>query len=228
MASGVGDCRARLTFGRFLFSERRRLAAAFRRRLYFYFMASTPPASARQQVPSEVYVTLAGLVDDQMVQRVFANGAIAVNSGVKKMHLLIQSPGGTVGDGIAIYNYLRSLPIEIITYNGGSVMSIAVLVYLAGKVRKVSKAATFMIHRTAFTFNTPATAEALKIRAEGLLIHDARSEAILRQHIEMPAEKWHIHERGDLTLSADDSVKFGIAHEFADFLPPAGNQIFNV
>jgi ATP-dependent Clp protease protease subunit len=44
---------------------------------------------------------------------------------------LVQSTGGFVGDGIAIYNYLRNVPIEIIAYNGGMVSSIAVLVFIS-------------------------------------------------------------------------------------------------
>src|SRR5579859_1867486 len=100
------------------------------------------------QLPEEVYLTLTGLVDQDMVKRIFNSFAVAVNGGVKTAHMLIQSTGGMVSEGVAIYNYLRGLPINLITYNGGSVASIAVLVYLSGKTRKASATSTFMIHRT--------------------------------------------------------------------------------
>jgi ATP-dependent Clp protease protease subunit len=179
-------------------------------------------------IPAEVYATLAGTVNADMTRRVFSGGSVAINSGVKTLHLLIQSTGGFVGDGIGIYNYLRSLPIELVTYNGGSVSSIAVLVYLAGKIRKVSKTATFMIHKSTFTFGTPTTAERLKLATDGLLVEDSRSEAILREHVNLPPEKWEIHERGELTLSAEESVKFGLAHAVADFMLPPGNKLYNL
>jgi ATP-dependent Clp protease protease subunit len=186
--------------------------------------ATTPAA----QLPSEVYATLTGMVDAQMTQRVFSNGAVAVNNGVKKMHLLIQSIGGTVGEGVGIYNFLRNLPLELVTYNGGNVLSIAVMVYLAGRVRKTSKTAAFMIHKSTYTLPTPTPAERLKISAEGLMVEDARSETILREHIKLAPEKWHVHERGDLYLTAEEAVTAGLAHEIADFAPPLGSRLFNI
>ncbi len=176
-------------------------------------------------IPPEIYATIAGSVDADMVRRVFQAGAIAVNARVQKLHLLIQSTGGFVGDGVALYNYLRNLPIEITTYNAGSVMSIAVLIYLAGKIRNISKAATFMVHKSVFTFSAPATAGLLQVTAEGLLTDDARSEAILREHMNLPLEKWRTHERGPLTLTAEESVQFGLAHAIADWAPPSGGPI---
>src|SRR5262245_51143183 len=92
-------------------------------------------------LPTEIYATLTGPVDADMVRRVFNGGAVAVNGGIRRVHLLVQSAGGFVGDGVVLYNYLRNLPVEFITYNAGSVLSIAVLVYLAGSLRKVSKTA---------------------------------------------------------------------------------------
>jgi ATP-dependent Clp protease protease subunit len=178
--------------------------------------------------PTEVYATLTGLVDGDMTRRVFAGGSVAMNAGIKKLHLLIQSTGGFVGEGIGIYNYLRALPIELVTYNGGIVSSIAVLVYLAGKVRNVSKTATFMIHKSTYSFGTPTTAERLKLATDGLLVEDARSEAILWQHVNLPSEKREIHERGDLTLTAEESVKFGLAHGIAGFAVPPGFNLFNL
>jgi ATP-dependent Clp protease protease subunit len=163
-----------------------------------------------------------------MVRRVFSAGPVAVNSKVRKIHLLIHSTGGFVGDGIALHNYLRNLPIEITTYNAGAVSSIAVIVYLAGKVRNVSKAATFMIHKSTITSPAPATAELLKLTTESLMVDDARSEAILRDYVNLPLKKWRAHERGPLTLTAEESVQFGLAHAIADWAPPAGASISTI
>jgi ATP-dependent protease ClpP protease subunit len=58
------------------------------------------------------------------VQRVFQTSAIAINGGVKTIHLLFHSSGGRVADGVVLYNYFRNLPIELYIYTGGSVSSI--------------------------------------------------------------------------------------------------------
>lgn len=180
-------------------------------------------------IPPVIYATLTGIVDASMVQRVFAAGAPIVNSKVKTVHLLIQSTGGGIGDGIALYNYLRNLPIELVTYNVGQVSSIAVLIYLSGKRRLVNKSATFMLHKSTMTLITPAPVEQLQRAAQGLSIEDARSEAILHEHLPaLPPELWERHERGELTLTAEESVTFGLAHELGDFAPPAGSSLSTV
>ncbi len=180
------------------------------------------------QEEGEIYATLAGPVNEFMVQKVFQGFTVAMNNRVKRIHLLMQSTGGVVGDGVAIYNFIKNLPIEVIAYNGGQVQSIAVIAFLAAKKRKVSKTATFMIHRSHFSAGIPASSHELKAIAESLAIDDTRTESILRAHIQMPADKWEVHDNANLFLDADDSVKYGIADEITDFCPPLGATIFNV
>lgn len=56
-------------------------------------------------------------------------------SDYSRIHLLLSSPGGSVAHGITLYNYLKSIPIEVFTYNIGSVDSIGVVVYCSGDRR---------------------------------------------------------------------------------------------
>ena len=44
----------------------------------------------------------------------------------------IGSYGGDVAAGIVLYNYLKSLPFEVMTHNIGEVSSSAILFYLGG------------------------------------------------------------------------------------------------
>jgi ATP-dependent Clp protease protease subunit len=97
---------------------------------------------------SEAWLTFAGFIDNQACNRLFGHIGQIIQAKLSRIHLLIQSGGGIVGDGIAMYNVLSRLPIEVVTYNAGAAESIAVLPYLAGKTRRVSKNATFMIHRS--------------------------------------------------------------------------------
>jgi hypothetical protein len=63
---------------------------------------------------------------------------------------------------------------------------------------------------------------------QGLMIDDARSEAILREYVNLPLEKWRTHEHWPLTLTAEESVQFGLAHAIADWVPPAGASISTI
>ena len=53
-----------------------------------------------------------------------------ISQGAKRMGLLISSPGGDVFQGLSAYNYLKGVPLEIVTQNFGSVDSIGVVLLL--------------------------------------------------------------------------------------------------
>jgi hypothetical protein len=98
--------------------------------------------------PPEIYGVFCGNVDQASVARIMSGMATAINNRVPRLHLLFQSSGGLVGDGVCLYNFLKALPIPLTIYNVGSVSSIAALAYLGAEERKVSAHATFMLHRT--------------------------------------------------------------------------------
>lgn len=180
------------------------------------------------QLPEEVYATIAGGIDTQMVQKIFQAGATAVNGGVKMLHLLIHSMGGSVADGIALYNYLHNLPLKLTTYNAGSVSSAAVLIFLAGQTRRSSESANFMIHRTGIAPNPMSNAIQLQSLVDSLVADDVRTEKIYREYIKMPDDKWKLHEQTNLFITAKEAVDFALIHEIADFKPPTGAQLFNL
>ncbi len=177
---------------------------------------------------TEIYATLAGRVDDAMVQRLFNQIAGAVSNGVQTLHLMIQSTGGIIGDGIALHNYLKNLPIDIIAYNTGMVQSIAVVMFLAARKRKASRTATFMIHKATFYGGSAATSAQLSAVTQSLVVDDARIESILKEHIRMPEEKWSVHRFADLFITAHEALEFGLVNEIADFAPPPGATLINI
>jgi ATP-dependent Clp protease protease subunit len=177
-------------------------------------------------LPSEIYVVFCGAIDQNSTQQFFKGLVGATTQDVKQIHILFQSTGGTVSDGIALYNFFRSLSVELTLYNAGQVSSAALTAYLGAKNRKVSEYASFMIHRT----TSPAIAlEGRKLRAmtESVFLDDERTEAILRKHLVMPDEKWAALEH-NLWLTAKDAVKYGVADEIAEFAPPLGTRLFKL
>jgi ATP-dependent protease ClpP protease subunit len=73
-----------------------------------------------------------------------------------KIHLLISSPGGSVFHGLSLYNFLYGIPLEVDTYNFGSVDSIGVILFCAGKNRYSVPDARFLIHGVSFSFQGQA------------------------------------------------------------------------
>ena len=69
-----------------------------------------------------------------------------LQKGITKLHLLLSTPGGSVYDGISLYNYLKGIGIEVNTYNFGCVDSIGVVVFCAGTNRYSTPHARFLLH----------------------------------------------------------------------------------
>jgi len=62
------------------------------------------------------------------------------------LYFLFSSNGGSVNAGIALYNFLRALPVEIIMHNTGSIDSIATVIFLAADKRYAALHSTFLFH----------------------------------------------------------------------------------
>ena len=178
--------------------------------------------------PKEAWFTLSGDVNSDMVHRVFEAVSTMTDHGIDTAHVLLQSNGGYVSDGLCLYNFLANSPVKFVMYNAGAVASIAVILYLAGSRRYASETARFMVHKSHATASPGARPDALNIIVEGLRADDARTESILRKHIELTPEQWAIHQYSDLHLTSRDAKVAGMITDVADFAPPKGMRIRNM
>jgi ATP-dependent Clp protease protease subunit len=176
----------------------------------------------------EGWYTLSGDVNSDMVHRVFEAVSGMAEDGIETAHVLLQSNGGYVSDGLCLYNFMANSPVKFVMYNGGAVASIAVILFLAGKERYASETARFMVHKSHATASPGSRPEALAIIVEGLRADDARTESILRKHVELSPEQWAIHQYSDLHLTARDAKTAGVINDIADFAPPKGALLRNI
>lgn len=149
----------------------------------------------------------------------------SLNPPATHIHLLFQSLGGSVGDGICLYNFFQALTIDLTLYNVGAVQSIATIAYLGAKKRKTSAYAVFGLHRT---HSSPqfATASRLQAATELMTIDDKRTEAILRKHLRLTDKHWSQLNLIELALTGEEAVSVGLADEVAEFSPPKGAKIY--
>jgi len=68
---------------------------------------------------------------NQMTQLVLEQ----IRKGIERFVFLMSSPGGNVFAGLSAYNFLKGIPVEVITHNYGSVDSIAAILFCAGSKR---------------------------------------------------------------------------------------------
>ena len=185
-------------------------------------------SEAQTNSGTDAYFTLSGDVNSDMVHRVFEAVSSMSEAGIETAHVLLQSNGGYVSDGLCLYNYLSNAPMKFVMYNGGAVASIAVILFLAGSRRYASETARFMVHKSHATASPGARPDALNIIVEGLRADDARTESILRKHIELTPDQWAIHQYSDLHLTSRDAKAAHVINDVADFAPPRGMHIRNI
>src|SRR4051812_644439 len=85
-----------------------------------------PPAPvSTSTLPETVYGVFSGEINQESVQRVINGTTLALAQSVRTLHLLFQSGGGYIPDGICLYNYFKALTLDVTIYNGGGVSSMA-------------------------------------------------------------------------------------------------------
>lgn len=174
------------------------------------------------------YFLLSGDVNSDMVRRVFGAIDAMTADGTQSAHILLQSNGGYVSDGICLYNMLTHSPIDLVMYNCGAVASIAVILFLSGKYRVASDTARFMLHKSHANAPSGSRPEALKIIADGLMADDRRTETILHRHVRLTQAMWGVHANADLHLAAADALSAGLIHRIGNFAPPQGMPVHHI
>lgn len=168
----------------------------------------------------EIWVACVGVLDVQMARSVAQLLVNAASDDVTRIHTLIHSPGGTVNEGVFLYEFFRSFPVEVVAYNGGHVGSASLSAYLGARKRHVCPNGTFLVHRTKPAPVNTWTLPHIQTIVDGLQIEDTRTEAVLRSAARLTQEHWNVFLSGcDLTLDANTAVEVGIAHELGSFTP---------
>ena len=136
----------------------------------------------------------------------------AVNSGHINVH--INSYGGDVAEGLAIYNVLRNHAAHITTICDGFACSAASVVFMAGDDRIMSPASLLMIHNawTAAVGN----ADELRKAADDIETITQASVAAYMEHATIPEEEVKKLMDAETWILPVDAVEMGFATAVAE------------
>ncbi len=181
------------------------------------------------QTEKIAYLGFTGPIEAGGVTRIAQTLNAAVVNHYTAVYLCLNSPGGYVGDGIYLYNHIRSLPIKVVIHNIGSCSSIAVAIFAAGEERYCSKHSMFMIHPTSIGGSHDGmVAERLNSSLQSALADDERTESILRERFSIPKRLLSDRRRKDVHIKPDDALKFGLVHGVREFLLPRGCEVVQI
>jgi ATP-dependent Clp protease protease subunit len=87
-----------------------------------------------------------------------------IMKGQKEIYILFSSQGGSVADGITLFNFIKALPAKVIMHNTGVVDSIANVVFLAGAERFAVSNSSFLFHGVGFDITQPTRFEEKQLK----------------------------------------------------------------
>lgn len=126
---------------------------------------------------------------------------------ISSLTVLIDSIGGEVDEGFAIYDYLRSLGVPVTTRTDGACASIATVIFLAGDSRVAC--GELMIH--APWMEVQGNADELKAYADEISRVQGRLEKFYAEKTGLSQETVHALIQHDRYLPADEAVSLGFA-----------------
>jgi ATP-dependent Clp protease protease subunit len=128
----------------------------------------------------------------------------------KDISVYINSPGGSVYSGLAIYDTMQFIKPDVSTICVGMAMSMGALLLAGGKKGKRYGLpnAKVLIHQALGSFEGQVTD--IEIHAREMSDMRRRLDEILAKHTEQTVEKVHADTDRDYFMSADEAKAYGI------------------
>ena len=129
----------------------------------------------------------------------------------KDVSLYINSPGGVVYSGLAIYDTMQFIRPDVRTICFGMAMSMGAILLAGGAAGKRTSLpnSKIMIHQGS-TPGFEGQATDIEIRAREILALQRRMEEILSHHTGQPVEQIHLDVERDNFMSAEEARAYGL------------------
>ena len=137
------------------------------------------------------------------------------------IHLYINSPGGSITAGLAIYDTMQFIRCDVATYCVGQAASMGALLMAGGKAGKRFLLANnrVLIHQPLISGELIAPATDLEIEAKEILRLRERIYQILAKHTGQSAKKIEKDCDRNLWLDAEEAIKYGLADKVLQKAP---------
>ena len=165
-------------------------------------------------------IFIGGEIEDDVANLVIAQLLYLQNENAEAdISIYINSPGGVITSGMAIYDTMQFVGCNVSTYCLGQASSIAAVLLAAG-----TKGRRFVLPNSRLLIHQPwggarGTATDISIQAEEILRLRACLNQILVHHTGQPLEKIEEDVDRDRFLSAEEAVKYGLADQIIQSLP---------
>jgi ATP-dependent Clp protease protease subunit len=160
---------------------------------------------------NERIIFLGTPVDDQIANLIIAQLLhLESEDPDKDVYIYVNSPGGSVYAGLAIYDTMQYIKPDVQTICVGIAMSMGALLLAGGAKGKrlALPNAKILIHQVSSGFQGQATD--IEIQARETINMKRRMEEILAHHSEQPLEKVSKDMERDYFMTAQEAKDYGI------------------
>lgn len=153
--------------------------------------------------------------DDEDISAMSFKKELDAVGAVEKINLYINSPGGSVFEGITIHNMLKRHEAEIIAHIDALAASIASVIAMAADKIIMPSNSMMMIHN-AWSF-VVGNAAKMRKEADNLdRISSSAKESYLSRNLSISEDELQKMLDDETWLSAEDCVKYGLADEIVE------------
>ncbi len=159
-------------------------------------------------------IFLGDAVDDQVANLIIAQLLfLEAEEPEQDIYIYVNSPGGTVTSGMAVYDTMLYVKPDIQTICIGQASSMGALLLAAGKKGKrfALPNSRIMIHQPSGGFQGQSAD--IDIHAKEILRMRDALDKILSEHTGQPLEKVRTDTDRDFFMSGEDAKKYGIVDE---------------
>lgn len=134
----------------------------------------------------------------------------------KDIQIYINSPGGSVTAGMAIYDTMQQIRPDVVTICYGLAASMGAFLLSGGaKGKRLSlPSSRIMIHQP--LGGAQGQAVDIEIQAKEILYHKQKLNELLAQHTEQPIEKIEADTERDFFMSAEEAKQYGLIDQVVE------------
>ncbi len=160
-------------------------------------------------------IFLGSSIDDQVASLVIAQLLfLEAENPEKDINIYINSPGGSITAGLAIYDTMQYVKPQVVTIGLGQAASMGAILLAGG-----AKGKRFALPHCRVLLHQPlmsglqGQATDIDIHAKDLMRLRTRLNMILAEHTGQPVKKIHEDTERDFFLEADAAVEYGVIDE---------------
>ncbi|RMG15539.1 MAG: ATP-dependent Clp endopeptidase proteolytic subunit ClpP [Deltaproteobacteria bacterium] len=157
-------------------------------------------------------IFLGTAIDDQVASLVIAQMLfLEAENPEKDIFLYINSPGGSITAGLAIYDTMQYVKPDVCTICLGQAASMAAVLLAGGaKGKRLALPHARVLLHQPLMYGLQGQATDIDIHAKDLMRLRSRLNEILAAHTGQPVDKIHQDTERDFILEAADALEYGV------------------